>query len=158
MTDSDGFRGRGRGNPTLGCGPLQKNDVREIRQSHCEQTPQGMIEAHGGCMGAGACRQSMRAQAKAHMQPMVWSALNAYSRGLSKAVPSVSFGGGLGKLRPVYTSFTPGLGGGGASRAFASRAFGCAAPSRAKACRCRHHGPVTVAKIRKRRLCFFPEK
>ena len=77
--------------------PSEKNDVGEICQSHGEQTPQGMVEAHGGCMGGGACRQSMRVQARAHMQPMIWSGLNAYSQGLSKAVPSVSFGEDLSK-------------------------------------------------------------
>ena len=81
--------------PTLGCAPLQ--------------------EKKG---------QSMRVQAKVSRQATKRVALDAPWQELSNPVPSVSFGGDLiCELRPVYTLFTPDLGGGGESRSFASRAI-----------------------------------
>ena len=103
------------------------------------------------CMGRRACSPSCRPKRVSHyctqgvpwaahglvakvcVQPMIYVVLGRAFARLFKAVPSVSFGGDLRELRPVYTSHTRmQLGGGGASRAFASRAFGCGVPCRTR--------------------------
>ena len=127
----------------------KKNDSGEICWSPCEPPPPPRF--------AWRISGTPRVQAKVHMQAMIWGKLDASLQGLSKAVPSVSFGGDLSELRPVYTLFTPGLRGGGASRAFASRAFGCAAPCRAKTC-LRRPGPDNGSQDTQTATLFFSRK
>ena len=94
-----------------------------------------------GMVGAWAAAHAATAHARAgqiHMQPKVMECVgSAFARAFQSRANRLVWWG-FERVTPSYTFFTPGLRGGGASRAFASRAFGCPVPCRAKTCRRRH--------------------